>query len=226
MGAISKDLSVTGMAAAVEASWTGVFEQWTRSQRVELHDEARDLRWYDTPGVPFPLVNHAYFTRLAQEEDIDARIGEVVGGFAELGVPFMWSVGPFSQPADLGERLEGCGLSRAEELPGMAVDLRAINEDVSSPSALAVERVGDEEALRECSEVQRVGFEMPEFTSEVLFEGCTAVGLGEESPWRFYVGRLDGEAVAASALALAGGLRASTTSPRCLRPGGRAWARR
>ena len=193
------------MAAAVEANWIGFCEQLSRSQRVELHDEARDLRWYATPGVPFPLFNHAYFTRLAKEEDIDARVGAVVGGFAELGVPFLWSVGPFTQPADLGERLEGCGLSHAEELPGMAVDLRAIKEDLSS-SVLAVERVDDEETLRECIEVQRVGFEMPEFTSEVLFEVFTAVGLGEESPWRFYVGRLNGEAVATSVLALAAGV--------------------
>jgi ribosomal protein S18 acetylase RimI-like enzyme len=206
MGAISQDLSSAGMAAAIEASWTGLFEQWSRSSRVEPHDEARNLRWYVTPGVPFPLFNHAYFTRLAKEEDIDARIGAVVGSFSEHGVPFMWSVGPFTQPTDLGERLESRGLSRPDELPGMAVDLRAIKEDVSSPSALAVERVSDHETLRECIEVQRVGFEMPEFTSEVFFDVFTDVGLREESPWRSYVGRLEGEVVAASTLVLAAGV--------------------
>jgi ribosomal protein S18 acetylase RimI-like enzyme len=206
MGSISRDLSNAGMAAAIEASWIGVLELWSRSSRVELHDEARDLRWYATPGVPVPLFNHAYFTRLAREEDIDARIEAVVGGFAEHEVPFMWSVGPFTQPSDLGERLQSRGLSRAEELPGMAVDLKAINEDVSSPSTLSVERVSEQEALRECIEVMRVGFEMPEFTSEVIFDILTTLGLTEESPLRSYVGRLDGEAVAASALGLAAGV--------------------
>ena len=69
------------MAAAIEASWTGLFEQWSRSSRVEPHDEARDLRWYATPGVPFPRFNHAYLTRIAKEEDIDARI-ESLGGIS------------------------------------------------------------------------------------------------------------------------------------------------
>jgi hypothetical protein len=104
--------------------------------RTERHDEEPDLRWYVTPGVPVPLFNHAYFTRLAQEEDIDARIEGVVGSFAEREVPFMWSVGPFTQPTDLDARLESRGLSRADKLPGMAVDVRAINENVPSPSAL------------------------------------------------------------------------------------------
>jgi hypothetical protein len=60
----------------------------------------------------------------------------------------MWSVGPFTQPPDLSARLESRGLSRVEELPGMAVDLQAINEDIPSPSALTTERVSTTEVLR------------------------------------------------------------------------------
>ncbi len=118
----------------------------------------------------------------------------------------MWSVGPFTQPTDLGSRLEAHGLAHAEELPGMAVDLRAFDEDASFPSALTVELASDEETLRECLEVQRVAFGAPEFTAEVSFDVCSAVGLGDESPWRNYVGRLEGEAVAASKPVLAGGV--------------------
>jgi hypothetical protein len=64
MGAISQDLSSAGMTVAIDASWSGVFEQWGRSPLVQLHDEARDLRWYVTPRVPLPHFNHAYYTRL------------------------------------------------------------------------------------------------------------------------------------------------------------------
>lgn len=114
--------------------------------------------------------------------------------------------GPFTQPTDLGARLESRGLSRADELPGMAVDVQAINEDVPSPSALATERVGDTEVSRECIEVMRVGFELPELTSEVFFEAFTAVGLTDKSPLRSYLVRIDGEAVAASSLLVAAGV--------------------
>jgi ribosomal protein S18 acetylase RimI-like enzyme len=206
MGAISQDLSTAGMAAAIEANWVGVFGLLSHTPRIEVHDDEPDLRWYTTPGVPVPLFNHVYFTRLAQEENIDARIEGVMGSFAEHEVPFMWSIGPFTQPPDLGARLESRGLSRADELPGMAVDLQAINEDVPAPSALATERVSNTEVLRECIEVMRVGFELPELTSEVFFEAFSTMGLTEESPLRSYVGRLEGEAVAASSLLLAAGV--------------------
>jgi ribosomal protein S18 acetylase RimI-like enzyme len=206
MGAISQDLSTAGMAAAIEANWVAVFGHWSHTPSIEVHDDEPDLRWYITPGVPVPLFNHVYFSRLAQEQNIDAKIERVMGSFAEHEVPFMWSVGPFTQPPDLGARLESRGLLRVEELPGMAVDLQAINEDVPFPSTLTTERVSNTEVLRECIEVMRVGFELPELTSEVFFEAFSAMGLTGESPLRSYVGRLEGEAVAASSLLLGAGV--------------------
>jgi ribosomal protein S18 acetylase RimI-like enzyme len=47
---------------------------------------------------------------------------------------------------------------------------------------------------------------MPEFTSDASFELFTAVGLTEASPWRSYVGRLDGEVVASCVLVLSAGV--------------------
>ena len=88
----------------------------------------------------------------------------------------------------------------------MAVDLHALNEDISFPSALATERVSDTEVLREYIEVMRAGFELPELTSEVFFEAFTAAGVTEESPLRSYIGRLDGEAVATAVLLMEAGV--------------------
>ncbi len=111
MGAVSRDLSSAAMAAAIEASWIGAYEHFSRTPRTELHDEEPDLRWFVTPSIPHPIFNHAYVTRLSTEEDIDARIEVVVASFAEHGVPFMWSVGPFTQSTDLGGRLGSRSLS-------------------------------------------------------------------------------------------------------------------
>ena len=52
----------------------------------------------------------------------------------------------------------------------------------------------------------RVGFELPELTSDVLFEVFTTAGLTEESPLRSYVGRLGGKAVAVASLLVAAGV--------------------
>jgi ribosomal protein S18 acetylase RimI-like enzyme len=91
-------------------------------------------------------------------------------------------------------------------LPGMALDLKALNEDIPFPSELAIERVSNAEVLSEFVDVMRVGFEMPEFTVAALFEAFRAVGLTDESPWRNYVGRLDGEVVTTASLAIVAGV--------------------
>jgi GNAT superfamily N-acetyltransferase len=206
MSTISQDPSSAAMAAAIEANLNATFSLLGTSPSTQLHDNDPDLRWYISPKVPFPLFNHVYFTRLSQQEDVDARIEEVRQHFAAHQVPFMWSVGPFSRPSALGSHLESHGLRRVEELPGMALDLTALSEDIPFPSELAIERVSNAEVLREFVEVMRVGFEMPEFTVDALLEGFSAVGLAEESPWRNYAGRLDGEVVTTASLAIGSGV--------------------
>jgi GNAT superfamily N-acetyltransferase len=221
MSAISQDVSSAGMAAAIEANLNAVYPLFGRAPATELHDDAADLRWYITPDVPYPLFNHVYWTRLPQEA-IDARIEEVRQHVAAHQVPLMWSVGPFSSPSDLGSHLEAHGLAHVEEIPGMAVDLQALNEDIPFPAELEIERVSNAEVLREYIEVARVGFEMPAFTNEVFFELLTAIGLTEESPWRNYVGRLDGEVVTTASLAPAegiGGIYNIATLPKARRRG-------
>ena len=205
MGATNQDTSSAGMAAAIEANIVETSSLFGRVPGTELHDEDPDLRFYVTAGVPSPLFNHVYLTRLPQE-DPDARIGEIRHHYAARRLPFMWSVGPFSRPSDLGSRLESHGLRRAEQLPGMAADLQALNEGIPPPTGLTIERVGDAEVLREYVEVARVGFEMPEFVTEALFEACSVLGLAEENPFGHYVGRLGGEVLATASLSLAAGV--------------------
>ena len=206
MGTISQDTSSAGMAWAIEANLNVTFSLLGGSPSTQLHDDDPDLRWYITPKVPHPLFNHVYFTSLPHEEDVDARIEELSQHFASRQLPLMWSVGPFSRPSELGSHLESHGLRCVEESPGMALDLKVINEDISFPSELIVERVSNAEVLSEFVEVMRVGFEMPEFTVDGLFEVFSAVGLTEESPWRNYVGRLDGEVVTTASLAIVVGV--------------------
>src|SRR5215210_3100155 len=148
MDAISQDISSAGMAAAIEANWNATFSLVGRSPITHSHDDDPHMSWYVTPKVPFPLFNHVYSTSLSPE-GIDVRIVEVLGRFAEHQAAFMWSVGPFTHPPDLAARLESHGLARADDLPGMAVDLQGLNEDIPFPSELAIERVSDTEVLGE-----------------------------------------------------------------------------
>ena len=205
MSTTSQDLSSAGMTAAIEANVVETASLFGRLPGTELRDGDPNLRLYVTAGVPFPLFNHVYLTRLPQE-DIEGRIGEVRRYYAARRLPFMWSVGPFSRPGDLASRLESHGLKRAEELSGMAADLQALDESPPPPPGLTVERVADAEVLREYVGVARAGFGMPGFATEPLFEACRALGLAEENPFGHYVGRLGGEALATASLSLAAGI--------------------
>jgi ribosomal protein S18 acetylase RimI-like enzyme len=206
MGLLSQDTSSAGMAWAIERNLNVTFSLLGGSPSTQLRDDDPDLCWYITPKVPHPLFNHVYFTSLPQQEDVDARIEELRKHFGSHQLPLMWSVGPFSRPSALGSHLESHGLRCVEESPGMALDLKVLNEDIPFPSELTIERVSNAEVLSEFVEVMRVGFEMPEFTVEGLFEMFSAVGLTEESPWRNYVGRLDGEVVTTASLAVVAGV--------------------
>ena len=206
MGPISQDASSAGMAVAIEANLNATFSLLDRAPSTQLHDDDPDLRWYISAKVPHPLFNHVYFTQLPQEEDVDARIEELRKHFDSHQLPLMWSVGPFSRPSALGSHLESHGFRCVEESPGMALDLVALNEDIPSPSELTIERVSNAEVLSEFVEVLRVGFEMPEFTGPALFEEFNAMGLTDKSPWRNYVGRLDGEVVTTASLAIVVGI--------------------
>ncbi len=204
MGDINQDVSSSGMAAAIEANLVGTVSLFGRVPGTELREDP-GLSFYVTEGVPFPLFNQVYRTRLPRE-DLDARIEEVVGRYAARGLPFMWPVGPFTGPPDLGPRLESHGLTRVEELPGMAADLQALDADVPSPAGLTVERVKDAGVAGEYAEVMRTGFEMPEFVTGAISEFLAVLGFAEESPFAHYVGRLEGEVVATASLSLSAGV--------------------
>lgn len=204
MSAISEDVSSAGMTAAIEANLVETSSLFGRVPGTALHDEDPDLRFYVTDGVPVPLFNHVYLTRLPRE-DLDPRIEEVRRRYAVHRLPFMWSVGPFTRPPDLGPNLESYGLSCMERLPGMAADLQALDEDVSFPTGLTIERVRDAGVSREFVEVARTGFEMPEFATGALLHILNALGFAED-PFGHYVGRLGGKVFATASLSLAAGV--------------------
>jgi GNAT superfamily N-acetyltransferase len=86
----------------------------------------------------------------------------------------------------------------------MAVDLRALNEDLPTPTGLRVQCVDEPESLRKWAHASIIGFELPE---KNIAPWCDLfAGLGFDLPLRNYLGILDGEPVATSELFLGAGV--------------------
>jgi GNAT superfamily N-acetyltransferase len=137
---------------------------------------------------------------------VDTAIEMAIARYRQRGVPMAWWTGPVTRPADLGERLLAHGLTPEEGLTGMAVDLLTIREDLPTPHDLTIERVGDMETLKAWSRVLAAGFGVPDFVGEAFLDWFTSLGVEAHLPWRFYLGKLDGEPVATAAMFLSAGV--------------------
>lgn len=167
-----------------------------------FHQEA-GLCWYET-GVPLYIFN-GVGQSLLEPALLPAAIARIQAHFQQRSLPFHWTIGPSSQPTDVGSILEAHGLEYEEDEPGMAVDLDALNTDLPQSSALTILPVTNQELLRQWTCVWGVGYE--EIANQ-CFNAYSALDLGPQSPFQLYLGFLDNIPVATSALFYAAGVAA------------------
>jgi GNAT superfamily N-acetyltransferase len=169
-----------------------------------------------------PMFKGVWGTRLASA-GLDDAIDETIAWFEERDAPFLfWWTGPSTSPAELGKRLAARGLISMEEqtaqlvpgleslsrgAPGMAADLDAVDENVLQqvPDGFTIEEVRDEAALYDFKRILLESYGMPEFAAQAWVDATLALGIGR-TPWRLYLGRLRGEAVATNLVFNGGGV--------------------
>jgi GNAT superfamily N-acetyltransferase len=200
MSNILRELSSQALAEASEANQVAFFRHFGLLSSIDIHD-GPEMLWFIT-GISHSLMNGIAGARLAPGE-MDTTIAETVSRFKSTGLPFIWWTGPFSQPEDLGTHLEAHGLARTGDMPGMAVDLDAIDESVLWPPDLVIERVMDMKLLKQWADDLAW---MPAPGREALVELTVALGLDDVSPLRHYVGVMNGRIVAHSTLLLGAGV--------------------
>jgi GNAT superfamily N-acetyltransferase len=117
-----------------------------------------------------------------------------------------WYIGPAARPVDLGERLKAQGLVHEADMPGMAADLTELNEDLPMPSGLEIRRVEDAGTLRSFLQILATVFAYPDSCQTRIFDVESSYGFGPDSPYKRYVGLLEGKPVATSAVCLLAGV--------------------
>ncbi|NMO18857.1 GNAT family N-acetyltransferase [Pyxidicoccus fallax] len=155
-------------------------------------------------GIPSNTFNVVCRARL-RPQDADARISAAIGHFREKGFPFAWWVGPGAMPEDLETRLTAQGLANAEAEQGMAADLSRLPA-LTVPAGLDLRRVSTERELADVARVLAANWDPPDPGVMDFYARTARVALAPDSPVRFYVGYLDGVAVAASECFLAHGV--------------------
>jgi ribosomal protein S18 acetylase RimI-like enzyme len=154
-------------------------------------------------GLPIPRVNSASAARFTPQT-ADARIDDVVAWFDELGLPFVWRLGPADRPDDLQDRLVARGFTLdPDEMPGMVASLGAL-PPIELPTGTTIELVRDTAGFRSWLDVMVAGFGMPPRIGDA-FMAFADLGFGDELPMRSFLVRLDGRPVATGLGVIAGG---------------------
>jgi GNAT superfamily N-acetyltransferase len=202
MGKILEDLSTPALVAAIKANLFEYYEYLGRSPQAELHDSP-SMTWLLT-GIPHSFLNGVLRTQLTPD-NVDEVIEETLAHFkAKSATMFSWWAEPGTQPTNLGQYLVAHGLTYTDGGPGMAVDLLALNEDVTAPSGLTIEHVGDAGTLEKWVHAATMGFGLPDTSESACFD--LFLGLGFDLPLRNYLGLLNGGPVATAQLFLAAGV--------------------
>ena len=182
------------MEANVQQAWIRL----AHGLGAEVHEEPEAL-WF-LSRLPFHLANGIVRTHFA-EHVVEERLKQLTA----YHLPIAWLVSSSTRPASLGTCLERNGWIR-EDAPGMALDLRSLDEPLSLPSQLTITRVSNEEQLNIWLRVMTVGSEIPEEGLNLLLDVVAKRGMAEDSTIHYYLGILDGRPVATSLLYFGGGV--------------------
>lgn len=133
-------------------------------------------------------------------DDAEEAIAGIVSGYG--GRAFSWWVGPGDGPEDLGRRLLQAGLEPVEAETAMRLELAALREPSGSPPELRVVRVRTVEGLGDFAAVNAANWSPPDPLVMQFYGETAQAALAERSPLLFFVGYVEGAAVAACELCL------------------------
>jgi GNAT superfamily N-acetyltransferase len=104
-----------------------------------------------------PLANLVGMADL-RDRDVDATIRLVKNRYSYGRKAFGWVTGPLTRPADLGARLVAAGLTKIDEMAGMALTDLAV--PIATDPSLRVEEATLTEAL-DASQMMATAYDMP-----------------------------------------------------------------
>lgn len=158
---------------------------------------AAHLSWVIT-GVDSNDYNGVIWARL-DDDQADQLVPALVQQFRDRGLPALWQLDLFSQPADLPARLDRLGCARLDSGYGMGMPLINLPGDTNALPNLTIERVTTLADLAAWMDVWTHDGEETRAPREQLY---ATLGLDGALPLRHYLARLNGEPVGVAQLFL------------------------
>jgi GNAT superfamily N-acetyltransferase len=119
-----------------------------------------------------------------------------------------WIIGPATSPSTLANSLVAQGFIYIADNAGMALDLQRLNDRPKTPPKFVIKRINAEAYINTwCQVVYTRTGGMPGLVAEVFEDMYTCLGSGTDtSTISYYLGLLNGEAVATSMLMCGAGV--------------------
>ena len=140
MNDIIEDCSDPTLVETIDISWFEGFRAWSSTPYAEVCEDEFLIRL----NLGDPHLYNGIFLACLSPENLDEKIEESIAYFKKWGLPMRWWVGPTSEPTDLGKHLEARGLVHTGAMPGMAIELDSINQNMEWPQGLIVKQVQDD----------------------------------------------------------------------------------
>jgi GNAT superfamily N-acetyltransferase len=160
----------------------------------------------DTPEIHWiiggsPIDYHNCVVRaVLTPETTDAAIKEMIERLSLYTVSGTWHLSPSMRPLDLKVRLTAHGFTYGGVDKGMAADLHGLNEDIKYPEGLVVERVRNDDDLDTWAQTLAQGFGEGKREAKWVRNMYRGIGLGDDTAWRHYLGKLAGRPVATTSM--------------------------
>jgi len=219
MDDIQHDQAPVDFTTAYEANLTALIPLFGQLGRTCMDNPVGTKR--SITDIPSAMFNSVMDAHLAIEH-VDAAIQMIVSEAQARNVPLLWWIGPSTRPTTLGAHLEHHGFTRADDSPGMAVELPSLPEPPVKPAGLSISFAHDETTWRAWSINMMRGFGALSPDEQSVKAWCTILRYGTPGKTLAYTGWLDGQPVATALLFLAAGaagIYLVTTIPEARRKG-------
>jgi predicted GNAT family acetyltransferase len=215
---------IDGMASdklitALESNMAAFWSAYGRGNGCTLHSTP-NVVWFYT-GIQVALFNGVIFAKMKSEE-VKPIVDSLQSKINECGAPALWWLGPHSTPVNLGALLEQYGLQSTGETPGMATDLAAVNSAPKTIDNFRIEKVSNAEMQALWGRTAAIGTGFSDAATAQMAQLEFTLTEPQYKSQHRYIGFLDGNPVATSALVLDSGLAgiyAVATVPEARRKG-------